>query len=305
MLCFVRLHSPTSYRRVDKEFYTGSLLKHFSNYGEQLLELVVITVVKSDVSGFLRTLRSVKGQSVNVKWRVVNPKEDIEIREILNHLMIEGVIERLLDDEGAGVYQAMNKAVLEAEPSEWLWFLNAGDEFAADDTYKKVLSKISEGDSRWLFGGHILMAENGDFLGSRNSPLSVIPQKQLFASDYVSHQGVVMEAGFINELGNFNTGLKIAADWELIVKACLVDSGNRIEQPIAVFHMGGLSTRGRQISNAELLQLRSEYLSSRYFIKSYSWYLYRGIRNLIVMKLENSFPEGLNLVRKFRLKNKK
>jgi hypothetical protein len=149
------------------------------------------------------------------------------------------------------------------------------------------------------------MAENGDFLGSRNSPLSVIPQKQLFADDYVSHQGVVMEAGFITELGNFNTGLKIAADWELIVKACLVDSGNRIEQPIAVFHMGGLSTRGRQISNAELLQLRSEYLSSRYVIKSYSWYLYRGIRNLIVMKLENSFPDGLNLVRKFRLKNRR
>jgi hypothetical protein len=244
----------------------------------------------------------VKEQNSRVIWRVVSPSSDFEIKDLLHELLRLNIINKLIEDKGLGVYHAMNQAVFEANETEWIWFLNAGDQFSSTTSYERIQNQIKEISNRWIFGGHILAAENGDVLGVRNAPNSVQPHRQLFAKDYVSHQGVVMNVGFIEELGRFNTQLKIAADWDLIVKACLVDPGFRIKEPLAIFYMGGLSTRGRQQSNLELRRLRSMYLGRQFILESYSWFAYRWFRNMLVMRVEGRFPVFLNKWRRLRLK---
>jgi hypothetical protein len=266
------------------------------------MSLRVVTVVKDDLPGLQRTKQSVHKQSIKVNWILVTPQDSSTTYEYAHQLLETGIISAILVDKGHGVYPAMNQAIDSAEKNDWLWFLNAGDEIANTDTYEHVSRTAQTTSHGWIYGGHYLGSSSGKILGEVKSPIKFLPANQLFAKRYISHQSTLFRASFLQELGGFRTDLKIASDWDLMVRAWTMDPGLRIPETLSIFYMGGLSTVSRQVGNVELLSLRKTNLGRKYALKSYWWFGYRWIRNKYVQSFEHNFPTLANRVRTIRLK---
>lgn len=263
--------------------------------------VVVITVVKDDLFGLMRTEKSIREQSAQVNWVLVTPKDSSNTHNYARNLLANGIVERVIQDFGGGVYSAMNIAIEKSNPLDWIWFLNAGDEFGSKDSYTQISKAASKTSKRWIYAGHFLGSEQGNILGKVPTPERFRIRNQLFARKYVSHQSTIFRQDFLMELGGFRTDLKIAADWDLLVRAARVEVGHRVPEAISIFYMGGVSTKERQIGNAELFKLRKEFLGPQYLIQNYFWFSYRWVRNTIVQIIEKRFPKITNHIRKTRL----
>jgi hypothetical protein len=261
-----------------------------------------VTVVKSDLEGLQRTEASIRAQSVRLKWLVVTPMDSSTTYKYVSKLRIEGLITDFIPDDGNGIYPAMNLAIQGSQGIDWIWFLNAGDEFAHDKSGEVVMKYIKDSPSKWLYGGNKLGSNEGEILGENSSPRFFDPRNQLFSRKYVSHQSTIFRNDFLKDLGGFREDLKIAADWDLMVRASKIDPGRRISEVISIFYMGGSSTIHRRTGNHELLSLRKEHLAKKFLIKSYAWFYYREIRNLIVQSIESKLPRSSNNLRSIRLR---
>jgi glycosyltransferase involved in cell wall biosynthesis len=262
--------------------------------------LIIVTVIKDDLEGLKRTERSLKMQTMPVVWLIVTPSDNSTTFQYVNDLLNQNIVKSVVSDPGLGIYRAMNEAISQASDDEWIWFINAGDELADTNTYETVYKICRVTSSRWIYGGHYLGSDAGEILGQVQSPLQFRPSNQLFAKKYVSHQSTIFHSSLLKELGGFRSSLKIAADWDLMVRAYERDPGHRLELSISVFYMGGLSTVSRQIGNIELLRLRKDYLGPKYFLKNYTWFAYRMLRNKFVQSVESKFPAQANVIRKIR-----
>lgn len=260
-----------------------------------------MTVVKDDLPGLQRTEASIREQSIRLNWLVITPTDSSTTYQRASNLRAEGLITSLISDDGSGIYPAMNLAIKESQKNEWLWFLNAGDSFANKDSAVIVMNYIKESQAKWLFGGNKLGSSKGEILGENPSPRLFDSTNQLFSKKYVSHQSTIFKSEFLRDLGGFREHLKIAADWDLLVRASKIDPGERILEIISVFYMGGLSTLSRSRSNRELLALRGEHLKKRFALKSYSWFIYREVRNFLVRSFEVRFPHKVDKIRTLRL----
>jgi hypothetical protein len=155
-----------------------------------------------------------------------------------------------------------------------------------------------------MYGGHYLGSQNGKILGEVKTPNRFRTSNQLFSKKYICHQSTIFQCKFLKDLNGFSSGLKIAADWDLMVRAAQLDPGLRIDDTLSIFYMGGISTTARQVGNMELFQLRKKYLGRKYALKNYWWFTYRWLRNGFVQSTESKFPFFVDLIRKFRLKIK-
>ena len=265
------------------------------------MSVKVVTVVKDDLFGLKRTEHSIREQSNIVSWVLVTPNDGSQTHEYAQQLKSAGIAKAIIPDQGSGVYAAMNQAVAEITEGEWLWFLNAGDEFATINTYELVSKYAQDSINSWIYGGHYLGSKDGKILGEVKTPSQFRISNQLFAKKYVSHQSTIFRAKFLRDLGGFQNHLKIAADWDLMVRASLVDPGLRIPEILSTFYMGGLSTESRQQGNRELFQIRKLYLGRKYTLKNYWWFGYRWIRNGIVQNLEGVSIQLTDRIRTIRL----
>jgi len=264
------------------------------------LTVVVITLVKDDLHGLMRTESSVLSQTTKVDWVIITPNDQSPTNAYAEELRNRGIASAVLADDGHGIYRAMNLAIKSAAASDWLWFMNAGDEFASRDSYSLVNAIASTTNQQWLFGGHYLGSISGKILGKVPAPQRFLVNKQLFSKEYISHQATIFRVAFLQKLGGFNESYKIAADWDLFVRASHIDQGYCIPEFLSIFYMGGLSTKSRAIGNRELLLLRKKYLPTKYLIKNYYWFFYRTIRNSVVILVENRAPNLADTIREIK-----
>jgi hypothetical protein len=264
----------------------------------------VVTLVKDDLLGLKRTEQSVRRQSKEVSWILVTPQDNSNTFDYTQSLKEQGIVSEVILDAGKGVYFAMNQALNNSKQGDWVWFLNAGDEFAMNSSYEIVWNYAHTTQNKWIYGGHFLGSHNFKVIGEIKTPKRFKPSNQLFSKKYISHQSVIFNAIFLQELGGFDDDYKIAADWDLLVRASNVDPGLRIPETLSIFYMGGLSTRARQTGNKELLRLREIHLGPRYWVKNYYWFCFRWVRNKIVLEIESNFPLISDSIRKIRLKFK-
>jgi hypothetical protein len=268
------------------------------------VNIVIITVVKSDLSGLRRTEESLKSQNEQFKWIIVTPKDQSETFKHVEKLQEENLVDRVFYDSGSGIYSAMNIPIPKLKESDWIWYLNSGDELASPDTLRFIKQIIANTKKKWVYGGHLLASNPSKILGEVPAPEHFNIRNQLFARNYVSHQSVLVEAGLLKKVGGFNENYKIAADWDLLVRISKHAAGERVPQSLAVFYLGGSSSRNKQIGNLELLKIRSNHLDLRYTVPSLLWFVYRFFRNDFIDVFLRWFPELLDEARSFRLKIK-
>ncbi len=224
-----------------------------------MIHFAVVTVVKNDLAGLMRSRESLESQKYK-KWThiIVDGGSTDKTLSYLKKLPKENTI--YVSEPDNGIYDAMNKGWRLAEENSFVFYLNARDVMTDSKSLTNARNSLSTNlDSNWGCTTHEEINEDGSgWVCKLISPPSV--GNQLYAFGYRSHQAVVMRRTLIEQLGGFNENLKIAADWDLIVRAMKSENPTVWTQPLARFELGGMSSGRMLEAHLELKELRRDYL---------------------------------------------
>ena len=240
-----------------------------------MIHFSVVTVVKNDLVGLKKSRESLEAQ-LHKNWThiIIDGKSDAATLKYLRKLPTKNTI--WVSELDSGIYSAMNKGWKLADPESFVFYLNARDVFA-DENALLVAAKTLFRHPRknWGCTTHVEISKDGNTSSCKLVSKPNI-RNQLYAFGYRSHQGVVMRQSFIARLGGFDETFRHASDWDLIVRAMLVQSPITWMSPIAVFELGGNSAKYILASHKELLKLRKRYFLTTFPERFYD-YVWRAI----------------------------
>lgn len=222
--------------------------------------ITIVSVVLNDPCGLRRTQVSLNAQvDRQFQWIVVDGGSTPPTSELVKQISNAGEA-RIIEGPDEGAYDGMNKGV-QGATSEWILFLNAGDELCNPNTIAQLRHGIRGCDVDIVFGDYERITCDGRASVNRALALDVLRYAMPFC-----HQSVVTRRSI---LASHPFAQTLAADWRFFSDR--FHDGTRfqkIEMCIARFHEGGLSSRYWMHSWLDRVQHLSENgrLSSRIMI---------------------------------------
>jgi glycosyltransferase involved in cell wall biosynthesis len=156
----------------------------------------------------------------------------------------------------SGIYDAMNKAVT-AATGEWLFFLNAGDQFADPKVLADIAAAVDKANAApsVVYGDVMYFGDSG----KRRRRFNWLTRKRLLFGD-LCHQATFVRRDLFGTLGAFDTTLRYNADFDWLIKA--FQHGARLQyvpRDIALFHDAGAHVLNREKCEAERNVVRARY----------------------------------------------
>ncbi len=186
------------------------------------MKLSIITITKSNPHGFAKTKHSVDSQTYSdFEW-----------------VVIDGDIE-----PDNGIYDAMNKGINRAN-GDYLIFMNAGDEFADEDTLLSILKYQAD----FIYGDAI---EENYLKKSKH-------HTQITKGMITHHQSMIYRRSVIGDL-RYDEKYIIAADYKFTIEYLgRCRSFLKLDMPICIFETGGVSQQNAKQGRIEQVQIRDE-----------------------------------------------
>jgi len=219
--------------------------------------LSVVTVVKDDHVGFARTRDSLFAQDVSgVEWVVVDGSRDSDA--IPAALAPAAVPVTYRHEPPMGIYTAMNSA-LGLASGEYVYFLNAGDALLSPTVLARVRESLGA-EAVWGFGSVEVEEVGGRVVTTPGWDYRVEQRLGFSRGFFPPHQGTFTRTSALRNVGGFDTGYRVAADYAAFLK--LSRRADPVELPfvIARFREGGMSTTRWQASFREFHRARREIL---------------------------------------------
>lgn len=198
--------------------------------------VLVVSVVKDDTKGMLRTLQSVSDQSYsNLIHLVIDADSGKEMVELLSDF---GKNLEWISEKDNGIYDGMNKWKKFDINFDLVCWLNAGDVFHNSETINTVISDFKQNRWSWLYGNNC----NVDNLGN---PLPTMKQhnfnlrKFSLGIKWIPHGSVFMQRNFLEKLGNYRLDIGSAADQEFLLRASRLAIPNSLDQILSLIEVGG------------------------------------------------------------------
>ena len=205
---------------------------------------------------------------ISVITVVFNNKEYLErnIQSVLNqtydnveHIIIDGgsidgsldIIRKYEDklnwtsEKDNGLYDAMNKGIRKAN-GEWIHILNSDDYYYSNDALEKVVEKLDKNYFHYCTMIHEYAHKRKVY---KHSP------KGLNYSAYIPHMTLLVSKEQYEEIGEYDTSFKIAADHDFILRLMKRYKPRFVDIPLAVMRMGGLSSRNQIATFREFKQV--------------------------------------------------
>jgi glycosyltransferase involved in cell wall biosynthesis len=205
-----------------------------------MIRFSVVTIVRNDPEGVLRTLRSVFAQTYRDYESIVQDGASTDgTSEILRSM--EPFIDSLVIEPDRGIYDAMNRALARAT-GDYLLFLNADDFFVAADVLARAAEMIDP-ETDDIVSGHVIRDEDGKRHGYR-------PDSQYWAGSTADHQATFIRREVMQEL-RYDEAHKVCADLHFFARARKAGYGFRrfdltvARKPFAVGASSNFVTRHR------------------------------------------------------------
>lgn len=207
-------------------------------------KVTVITVCFNAMSSIASTIKSVAEQTIfnQIEYLVIDGNSNDGTTAFLNDQL--SVIDKLISEPDQGIYDAMNKGILNAS-GDWVIFLNAGDRFFDVETLERIFPQLSGAD---VVYGKTLVYDNIHQEELRPGyPLSMDWKTIPYC-----HQSVfITRKGLTKCL--FDTNYKIAADYNQYFNLKKIGCQFKlIEETISVYDNNGFSANN-------MLKLLNEY----------------------------------------------
>jgi hypothetical protein len=197
---------------------------------------VAITIVKDDSESFLKTLQSVSMQTVRPKHLVIDGSSDKQNQELIRQAA-ESRGSHYLYQRAAGIYAAMNFALINCHDDDMVVFLNSGDCFFNETTAQLIHTDLYE-DSEAIFLYDCVFGSADGFIPSIQGANA---QTVARGEALVCHQGVVASVKLMKSVGMFDQSYSISADHKLLLGMLKVSRPKIQKTTLAIIALGGVS----------------------------------------------------------------
>jgi GT2 family glycosyltransferase len=196
--------------------------------------LSIITVTYNNPEALAGTLESLKGLGSKISWEHVVVDSSPE----RNEAMLAGRRLVHVKQKPAGIYPAMNAGIAAAR-GEFVWFLNGGDRLKRPESLEAALARLRENGAASMAIAAAELMREGRPLYTQRPRLGILP---LLGINRVCHQAVLYRRALFERLGAFAEQYRLAADYELHLRA--LAAGVKIvaaPETIVQYDMGGQS----------------------------------------------------------------
>ncbi|MDM0044625.1 glycosyltransferase family 2 protein [Variovorax dokdonensis] len=209
------------------------------------MKFSIVTASYNAANELLRTARSIAKQSYrDFEWIVVDGASSDGTKKLFKEYHPEFAA-AFTSEPDAGIYNALNKGIARIS-GDWVLFLGAGDELFASDTLQILSEYLPHVDaSKTLVYGDVHEVGNQDnlVLKVRNERWEGLDGPWVIGRPVLPcHQGVLHRAQIFTDGFRFDEKLKIAADNELLLRELIAGRGCKIDQVVAKFLRGGISS---------------------------------------------------------------
>jgi glycosyltransferase involved in cell wall biosynthesis len=173
-----------------------------------MIRFSVITIVRNDVAGIMRTLRSVLAQTYGCFEFIVQDGASTDGTSdfLQSHARR---IDSLVIEQDEGIYDAMNRALRRAT-GDYCIFMNAADIFVNNHVLEQVARMIDPQHDD-ILSGLAINDESGTIHKYR-------PPDQFWAGSTLDHQATFIRTCLMKDLG-YDTRYKISGDLHFFTRA--------------------------------------------------------------------------------------
>jgi glycosyltransferase involved in cell wall biosynthesis len=209
-------------------------------------KLSVITIVYNNARDIERTMLSVINQTyTNIEYIIVDGLSTDGTLDIIHKY--KDSISKLISEQDAGIYDAMNKGLL-AATGDYILFMNSGDEFFANDTAANVFATEEGADI--YYGETEMIDDAANSLGQRRhkAPQQFNWRGFKFGMS-ISHQAIYVKRSIIEP---YNLQYQLSSDIDWIIRAAKkADKIVNVNQYVAKYLVGGMSKKRHRQSLKE------------------------------------------------------
>jgi len=208
-------------------------------------QISIITVNYNNKVGLERTIKSVAQQIYkNYEHIIIDAAStDGSLEVIKAH---QEQFSYWISEKDKGIYHGMNKGITQAK-GKYLLFLNSGDYLIDEHSLSIDFEHLNH---EILFGYHTVSSSEGlKTITYEDRPIDL----GFFVTSTLPHSSTFIKKSLFDNLGSYDESYKICADWVFFFKAIIYHKTSfyRLEQPIGVFELGGISTNK---NNTELVK---------------------------------------------------
>ncbi len=223
------------------------------------LKVSVITVCLNAAATIEATLQSVYAQTYpHVEHVIIDGASTDGTLDILARY--HDHIACLVSEKDDGLYHAMNKGLRRAT-GDVIIFMNANDTFADPTVIETVVGYFRRNPAAMIIYGDALLKSSEQIMpGPQPARLS---RWRLWAGT-VCHQAIFARRSAFARTGYFDESLPVAADWDWLARAVLVDhlSTLHVALDVCVFTLGGFCADRARLERDRAI------LHRRYFSRS-------------------------------------
>jgi len=213
------------------------------------MRITVVTVVFNGAATLERTIRSVLAQrDVPLEYWIIDGGSTDGTVELIRRY--EDRLAGWVSEPDGGIYEAMNKGLSRAT-GDIVGFLNADDVYAHETVLSRIRSAFTTGPAVDAVYGELVYVDADDHVRRywRTGPVS---PRFFPAGDVPPHPAFFVHRSTLLASGGFRTDLRLAADYELMLRLLHKEGRPARYLPEALVRMraGGVSNQ----SGASVLQ---------------------------------------------------
>lgn len=227
--------------------------------------VTVITIVYNRSKYLAQTIESILSQSYsNVEYILIDGGSTDGTLDIIQKY--EHAIDYWVSEPDLGISDAFNKGIV-ASTGKWLNFMNCADRFASADTIQHFVANIDE-KADVIFGKANVINSKGKILLTSGRAFD---RKKFSRRMTIPHQSAFHNKHYFQQYGLFDTQLKMAMDYELLLRKSPL-STVFIDKTISNMLVGGVHESEDYLRLREVRMVKRKYCS--------------GVRTSIIIELD-------------------
>ena len=218
----------------------------------------IITPVYNRENVIVRCIRSVQSQTYpDIEHIIVDGQS--KDRTLLRISEYEAPGQKVISEPDDGLYDAINKGISLAS-GDIIGVLNSDDLFASTDAVSRIVAEFEGNlDINGIFSDVEYFAGHKPDKVRRRYRSRPVSRSNLARGLMPAHPTLYLSRDIYENAGNYKTDYKIAADFEFIARAYVMNllSIKKIEEVLVRMEDGGVSNSGlrsKMIINSEILR---------------------------------------------------
>lgn len=228
------------------------------------MKISIVTINKNNANGLLKTVESVCMQTyADIQYIVIDGASTDQSLKVIEPF--QNQISYMVSELDSGIYEAMNKG-LQLADGNYVLFLNSGDVLCDNAVIANAASYLSGYD---LIYGNMILSNKRDVIRKQPDKLSL----RHLLSDTIWHPTTFYRTDLIKECQGYNIKLKIAADYDLLLRLVFIKHAvlRHIDLAVAVFDVSGLSS----LPQSKSLLMGERHVAQRKHMPLYVWLPYQ------------------------------